>query len=50
MTKEQLEEGSSNSVNNLQRLQDEGNENEDKPTMQKTLSSTQLKEMLNIDE
>lgn len=49
MTKEQLEEGSSNSVGALQRLQDEGNAADDKPPMQKTLSSTQLKEMLASD-
>lgn len=46
MTKEQLEEQSSNSVNNIQRLGDEDNSEDLAESMQKTMSSSQLKEML----
>ena len=44
MSKEELEKGSSNSVDNLQRLEFDAGETE-KDNMQKTLSSTQLQEM-----
>ena len=51
MTREELEKESSNSVSNLDRLNTEDSKNDDgndKNTMSKTLSSTQLKQMFEL--
>ena len=46
MSKDRLEKESTNSVSSLQRLQGDDLGNEEKESMQKTLSSAQLKQML----